>query len=126
VNQHHHEGRRVRVAALWRYPVKSLGGERLDRCEVGDHGLPGDRAFGIVDVQTGKVLTARREPRLLFASASWHDGEAEIVVDGRRLESDDALSTWLGRSVRLTRAGSEGGVYEAPSDSERESDWVSW
>lgn len=115
-----------RVAGLWRYPVKSLGGEPLEASPVGDLGLPGDRAFGIVDVGSGKVLTARREPRLLFATASWHDGEVEISAAGQRLDSDAALSRWLGRPVRLVRAGREGGVYETPEDFEHETGWTSW
>ena len=115
-----------RVAGLWRYPVKSLGGERLDACEVDRYGFPGDRAWGIVDVATGKVLTARREPRLLFATASWRGGEVEIVVDGASLNSDEAPSKWLGRPVRLARAEAEGGTYEAPEDFERETNWVAW
>lgn len=112
---------------LWRYPVKSLRGERLTTAEIGPNGIPGDRAFGIVDTATGMVLTARREPRLLFAAATWHDGEVAIVdADGRSLDSDAALSDWLGRPVRLVRAGTEGGTYEAPADSERETGWVRW
>lgn len=115
-----------RVAELWRYPVKSLGGEQLDATPIGEHGIPGDRAYGILDVATGKVLTARREPGMLFASASWHDGDVEIVVDGEVLANDKDLSEWLRRPVRLVRAGSEGGVYENPVDFEQEADWVSW
>jgi uncharacterized protein YcbX len=117
----------LRVRQLWRYPVKSLQGERLTTAEIGPHGIPGDRAFGIVDDATGLVLTARREPRLLFASATWHDGDVALVdADGRSLSSDAALSDWLGRPVRLVRAGAEGGTYEAPADSEHEADWVRW
>lgn len=116
-----------RVAALWRYPVKSLRGEALDATDLGEHGIPGDRAFGIVDVATGHVLTARREPRLLAAAARWHEGRVEITgPDGRPLDSDAALSAWLGRPVRLARAGATGGTYENPLDAEAESDWVSW
>jgi uncharacterized protein len=117
----------LRVAALWRYPVKSLGGERLEDAEVTPFGLPGDRAFGIVDEATGHVLTGRREPQMLFATAAWHDGEVRITgPDGRVLDSDVALSRWLGRPVHLARAGAEGGTYDNPTDTEREADWVSW
>lgn len=116
-----------RVASLWRYPVKSLGGEPIDATEVGPHGFIGDRQFGIVDEATGGVLTARREPRLLFATASWHAGEVGIVgPEGEALDTDAALSDWLGRPVRLEPAGAEGGVYENPLDAETETDWVSW
>lgn len=117
----------LRVAALWRYPVKSMGGERLPTAELGPHGLPGDRAFGVVDLATGNVLTARREPRLLFATAAWQDGKVAVRgPDGERLETDAALSAWLGRPVRLARAGPRGGTYENPMDTEREADWIAW
>lgn len=117
----------VRVSALWRYPVKSLRGERVEMSEIGRYGFVGDRAFGIVDEATGHVLTARREPRLLFATASWHDGEVEITgPNDLPLATNDQLSQWLGRRVRLTPAGAEGGVYENPIDSEHETDWVAW
>lgn len=117
----------LRVASLWRYPVKSLRGERLATSPVGPLGLPGDRAFGLVDEATGHVLTARREPRLLFATARWHDGDVAIIgPDGAVLDNDEALSAWLGRPVRLARAGPEGGVYDSPVDDEHETGWTSW
>lgn len=117
----------LRVAAMWRYPVKSLQGEPLDVTDVIQHGFPGDRAFGVVDEATGHVLTARREPRLLFATARWREGAVEIRgPDGRLLETDEDLSAWLGRSVRLARAGVKGGTYENPLDTEHESDWMAW
>jgi len=36
-----------RVAALWRYPVKSMAAEPLDAVDVGWHGLVGDRRWAI-------------------------------------------------------------------------------
>lgn len=117
----------LRVSALWRYPVKSLRGERVETSRITRHGLVGDRAFGIVDLETGHVLTARREPRLLFATARWRDGDVRITSpEDQPLDTDDELSDWLGRRVRLTRAAEHGGVYENPSDSERETEWVTW
>ncbi len=47
------------VAALWRYPVKSMMGEELNCSEVTDRGLLGDRQFAIVDRSTGKVGGAK-------------------------------------------------------------------
>jgi uncharacterized protein YcbX len=54
----------MRVAELWRYPVKSLGGERLERAEVTSGGVAGDRVVHVRDAR-GRVLTARTHPRLL-------------------------------------------------------------
>jgi uncharacterized protein len=36
----------VRVLELWRYPVKSLQGERLDEADFGPEGIAGDRQWG--------------------------------------------------------------------------------
>jgi hypothetical protein len=51
----------LRVLELWRYPVKSLQGERLDSVAVTSDGLKVDRRFAIYDVETGFGLTARRQ-----------------------------------------------------------------
>ncbi len=47
------------VAALWRYPVKSMMGEEVNSSEVTDRGLLGDRQFAVVDRATGKVGGAK-------------------------------------------------------------------
>ena len=47
------------VAALWRYPVKSMMGEELNSSEVTVRGLLGDRQFAVVDRSTGKVGGAK-------------------------------------------------------------------
>jgi uncharacterized protein YcbX len=62
-------GREVgRVAGLWRYPVKSMAPEALDRIEVGWHGMAGDRRWGFVRAgQAGNGfpwLTIRDHPAL--------------------------------------------------------------
>ena len=46
------------VVALWRYPVKSMMGEELNRAEVTERGLVGDRAYALVDGTDGKVASA--------------------------------------------------------------------
>jgi uncharacterized protein YcbX len=119
----------MRVAELWRYPVKSLQGERLDRVEVTAAGLAGDRGFAIFDDDTGFGLTARRVPELLFASARGVEGGAvEITLpDGTVAVDDAALSSWLGRNVKLRRADTTGPRrYENPLDfeDEAESEWL--
>lgn len=119
----------MRVLQLWRYPVKSMAGEQLSRVAVGELGVEGDRQWALVDPRTGRVVTAKREPSLLFATARLGDGESvEITLpDGRLAGSDAELSAWLGREVVLTRASSTSeGELELPRDYEHESDWVTW
>jgi uncharacterized protein len=115
----------LRIAEVWRYPVKSLLGERLSSARIDVGGIHGDRRFALFDVETGFGLTARRVPELLFASAR--------LVDGGRLEialpdgsvagegDDDALSDWLGRRVQLRSADTTWERrYENPADFEHE------
>ena len=114
----------VRVTELWRYPVKSLQGERLDVVSVGSDGLEGDRRFAIYDLATGFGLTARRVPELLFASARLLDDDGvEITLpDGSLARDDEALSNWLGRRVELRSASAAvARRYENVIDFERES-----
>lgn len=122
----------LRVSEIWRYPVKSVGGEQLQTAEVTELGILGDRGWGIFDVETGTVLTARRTPELLFASAALADSAVTITMpDGTSASSGDddcdaALTAWLGRNVELRAAGEEGGTYEVPLDFENDENWVSW
>jgi hypothetical protein len=112
-----------RVAALWRYPVKSMQGERLDHAEVTAAGLLGDRAYAVIDGDTGKVASAkhpRKWARLLDCAARFDaepsGGPPPAVVltlpDGTEVRSDDAgvddvLSNVFGRKVSLTAAAPE-------------------
>jgi uncharacterized protein YcbX len=117
----------VRVAEIWRYPVKSMGGEQLSRAVVGESGIEGDRQWGLLDSETGLILTARREPRLLFASAHLEAGLPVIELSERCLRGDDKLSEWLGRSVSLVAAGGRVGRYEASVDRYLDdADWETW
>lgn len=113
----------MRLREIWRFPVKSMGGEQVDEAEVGPAGVDGDRAFALFDTQTGFGLTARREPSLLFASAALRpDGNVRITLpDGTEAVDDQALSQWLGRPVTLRSADEPGQrEYENPSDFEDE------
>ena len=113
----------MRVKELWRYPVKSLQGERLATAMLTADGLDGDRRWAIFDLDTGLGLTARRVPQLLFASATLtRDGHVRIALpDGSIANGDDALSDWLGRRVALRSAGRNAGSrYENVVDFEHE------
>ncbi|MBK5221288.1 MAG: MOSC N-terminal beta barrel domain-containing protein [Acidimicrobiia bacterium] len=121
----------MRVAQLWRYPVKSMQGESLPSAEVDERGLVGDRRWAILDLATGNGLTARREPHLLLATGCWHDdGSVSIrLPDGHETADDAALSGWLGRDVALRDAADmeRPPVYESPTDAGDESaPWAVW
>ena len=71
----------MHVAELWRYPVKSMAGERLQQCAVNAHGLAGDR---IVQARRadGRVATSRTYPGLLGLAGTL-SANGEPLVDGR-------------------------------------------
>jgi len=71
----------VRIAELWRYPVKSMAGEPLEEARLGEDGIAGDRALAVFDA-SGRILTARTRPRLLGHRATI-GREGEPLVDGR-------------------------------------------
>ena len=122
----------MRVAELWRFPVKSLQGERLEVAELGPGGIAGDRQWALFDVATGFGLTARRQPDLLFAAARVReDGGVEVVLPDGTVTADDAvLSDWLGRPVALRSAAevTERRRYESPDDdlAETPRGWHDW
>jgi uncharacterized protein YcbX len=120
----------MHVVELWRYPVKSLQGERLESATLTRGGLEGDRRFAIFDVRTGFGLTARRVPELLFASARLReDGGVDITrPDGSLARDDEALSEWLGRRVTLRSGAADAPPrYESPVvdlEQEIEREWA--
>jgi uncharacterized protein len=76
------------VEAIFRYPVKSMGGERLEVANLGWHGIHGDRrlAFRRIDDCSGfPWLTAGKLPDLvLFAPLRREDGdEGEVPMHVR-------------------------------------------
>ena len=101
----------MRLVGIARHPVKSLQGEPVPSAEVELDGLHGDRRWGIRDEATGKILTGRRAPELLYADASlMPDGTPRLTLPtgaicaGPGAETDAALSRWLGKPVRLVAA----------------------
>ncbi|HEX6488961.1 MAG TPA: MOSC N-terminal beta barrel domain-containing protein [Candidatus Dormibacteraeota bacterium] len=97
------------VSEIWRYPVKSMQGERLERATFSELGLEGDRRWALRDVRSGKLVSAKQNRNVLFGSARL-EGE-DVVMD---LPDGGAnASDWLGREVTLERAdGRDAGVYE--------------
>ncbi|HEY3722887.1 MAG TPA: MOSC N-terminal beta barrel domain-containing protein [Acidimicrobiia bacterium] len=123
-------GQPAAVAELWRYPVKSMRGERIDASAVSDVGLTGDRAYAVVDAETGKIGSAKH-PRLWSALLQCEARFAEppdagsplppvaiTLPDGDETGSTDPdvhdrLSAVLGHRVRLTTTAPEGNSYLA-------------
>ncbi len=100
----------ARVVKLWRYPVKSMAGEPLTAADVGLGGIPGDRAWAVVDRGSGKVLSAKAEPRLLEGTARLAGGSDVVVnlpglgeLSGDDPGIHDLLTAWLDREVQLER-----------------------
>ena len=115
------------VVSLWRYPVKSMLGEELNSSYITERGLLGDRAYALIDQETGKVASAknpRKWGKLFdFRAAFIEDPSPPQEVDknilppvritfpdGTHILSsnqdniDHTLSSVLGREVRLMRA----------------------
>jgi uncharacterized protein YcbX len=123
----------MRVLELWRYPVKSLQGERLAEAAIDELGIAGDRRWALFDRDTGLGLTARRVPELLFGSARVsRDGGVEVVLpDGTATVDETVLSDWLGRRVELRTADDRSEAsptYEAPVDEDvpDPTEWLQW
>jgi uncharacterized protein len=116
------------LLSIRRYPVKSMLGEELDACEVTERGLFGDRAYALIDIADGKIVSAKN-PRKWARLFAFRAAYAEPPRSGARLppvrialpdgaavtseQTDDAhraLSKALGRQVRLNRRerGDEG------------------
>ncbi|GIH08234.1 molybdenum cofactor biosysynthesis protein [Rhizocola hellebori] len=109
-----------KVSALFRYPVKSMLGERLAESPVTRRGLAGDRAFALIDRDTGKVVSAKN-PRLwrdlLTMSATMAHRVAIIETAEGTVRSsdenvDEVLSKLIGRAVHLTDVPPPDGSFD--------------
>ncbi|GAC1592388.1 MAG: MOSC domain-containing protein [Acidimicrobiales bacterium] len=119
----------LHVAEVWRFPVKSMGGEEVDECPLTGLGLLGDRGYALVDRTTGRVASAK-DPRkwagLLRMSARYVDEPSRgaplppvlvTFADGSSVRSDtpgvDAtLSRAVGREVSLSCDAGPGAGYD--------------
>jgi hypothetical protein len=112
------------VTELWRYPVKSMLGETVD---VTEHGLTADRAFALIDEETGKICSAKRHdlwgdlfrfharlvsdrPRVVHIE--FPDGTGRTTNDA---DLPDMLSETFGRKVTVSAM--------VPSDAKIEEIW---
>ncbi|NLR70847.1 MOSC domain-containing protein [Novosphingobium sp. ERN07] len=94
---------------MWRYPVKSLGGERLIRSRLDTAGLPGDRILCLRDEGNGEILSAKRLPVMLGLQARYDEKSGGVMIvttAGDLIDSADPfasalLGAQLGRVVSL-------------------------
>jgi len=117
------------VTAIWRYPVKSMLGEEIGASAVTDQGLLGDRAYALVDAETGKVASAKnpkRWPNLFQCHAELAEPPESAgkmppvrirLPDGTEVSSDepsvdDTLSDMVGRRVTLESTAPSEAVFE--------------
>jgi uncharacterized protein YcbX len=117
----------ARVAALYRYPVKSMDGAALARAAVGPGGIPGDRGWALRETATGRAASAKKFAALMLCRARFLDEPAagqspppaEIELpDGTRTRTDapDAgtrLSRLLGADVAFSREDGGAGHFDA-------------
>lgn len=106
------------VQSLWRYPVKSMGGEALSIAQVTAHGLVGDRAYAILDRADGKVATAKNPnkwPNMFSFQATFLESSGDnesgsrvritlpdgTIVTSEQKDLTQILSKALNREVSL-------------------------
>ena len=102
------------IKQIWRFAVKSMGGEQLEACAVGMRGIPGDRGWAVRDETAGKLATGSRFPLLMRCAARYREAPVNGLVphvdmrlpDGAQIGSDlvdvDArLTALLGKPVSL-------------------------
>jgi uncharacterized protein len=104
------------VSELFRYPVKSMLGERLTELEVGPQGVIGDRAWALRE-RNGRIVSAKKWANMFEFSASYETqpqpcplAPVRITLpDGRQIRAADesaskVISEMLGRPLTLERA----------------------
>lgn len=98
----------MRVQEIWRYPVKSMAGERLPAAELGPGGIAGDRVIQVRN-GLGRIYTARTRPKLLRHRATT-TSDGEVLVDGL---------PWQSEEVRQAAEGAAGpGAHLVRSDAD--------
>jgi uncharacterized protein len=102
------------VQQIWRHPVKSMAGEKLNACIVESLGIPGDRGWALRDETTGEITNGKRIPLLMQCAARYRENPADgkiphvdiIFPDGTQIGSDDThinsqLSNLTGKQLTL-------------------------
>jgi uncharacterized protein YcbX len=102
------------VCELWRYPVKSMLGEQSAELTITTAGVVGDRAWALREIESGRIASAKKHPRLLEFRARYdteprQSSSGRVVIEpprGPHFFADDhdaseRLSSILGMPMRL-------------------------
>lgn len=118
----------MRLTHLFRYPVKSMGGENVRSCAADAQGLLGDRVWAVKDQDRRSIQGAKKSPVLMQCQARFSDEpttasrSATVAIqfpDHSEMRSDDPnlagkLSGTLGFPVELTPITAEPFRREPP------------
>jgi uncharacterized protein YcbX len=94
----------LNVSEIWRYPVKTMAGEPLERASLGPLGIEGDRIVHVEDPR-GYVVTSRTHPRFLGLHGTLGP-DGEPMVEGRPWKSREVAAEVVkiaGRGAKLVR-----------------------
>jgi uncharacterized protein YcbX len=80
----------VKLSEIWRYPVKTMAGEKLQRVTVGPLGVEGDRIVHVEDAR-GRMITSRSHPRFLGHQGSLGP-DGMVAVDNRPWDGPDVAA----------------------------------
>jgi len=89
------------VTEIWRYPVKSMMGERLPETGLGENGIPGDRAWAVRDEKRGGIRGAKKIPQLMDMQATSQDDAPLITArDGQSARANETdIHSWLSEKL---------------------------
>jgi len=104
------------VTQLWRYPIKSMGGEQITAAQIDHNGVAGDRGWAVREVEADETRSARQIPKLLQFAASYAESPSfdrrspavtittptDAQVQSADANCDSQLTEILGRAVKLT------------------------
>ena len=76
------------IAEIWRYPVKSMAGEKLKSAQLNMDGILGDRRVLVYNEETRQLITSRTHPKLLGLKATL-DSAGQVFVDGHAWDSPE-------------------------------------
>jgi uncharacterized protein len=94
------------VKELWRYPVKSMLGGTVSELLVTEQGGLGDRAWALRDQRTGRIVSAKRVPRLLESRATYEIEPTPKSAGVVRIETPDGDVLYPGQADTSARISS--------------------